>query len=115
MKKIPTPFLEDILESIIRIEKYIAEIDDDREAFENDIEKQDAVIRRIEIIGEATKKLENDFREQYSEISWRKMAGMRDVLIHEYDQIDLDLIWEVVTNDLPILKKSVQDILDKVA
>ena len=113
MKKIPTPYLEDILNSILRIEEYIVEVEDNREAFDQDLEKQDAVIRRIEIIGEATKRLEKDFRDQYSEIPWRKMAGMRDVLIHEHDQIDLDLVWEVVVKDLPILKKSVQSVLDQ--
>lgn len=113
MNKIPTPYLEDILESIFRIEKYIGEIKNNRKDFEEDLEKQDAVIRRIEIIGEATKRLEKDFKDQYSEIPWRKMAGMRDVLVHEYDQIDLDLVWEVIIKDLPILKKSVQIVLDQ--
>jgi len=89
------------------------EVQVSREAFDEDLEKQDAVIRRIEIIGEATKRLEKDFKDQYSEIPWRKMAGMRDVLIHEYDQIDLDLVWEVVVKELPILKKSVQIVLDQ--
>jgi len=95
------------------IESYIAEIDKDKKAFENNIEKQDSVIRRLEIIGEATKRLKEDFKNQYSEIPWRRMAGMRDVLIHEYDQVDLDLVWEVIIKDLPILKESVQDILNK--
>lgn len=115
MNKISTPYLEDILESISRIEQYLGKIDNNKKVFEEDVEKQDSVIRRIEIIGEATKRLEEDFRDQYSKIPWRKMAGMRDVLIHEYDLIDLDLVWEVAIKDLPILKESVQNVLDQIS
>lgn len=114
MKKTSTPYLEDILESIFRIEEYIEKINQNKKAFESNIEKQDSVLRRLELIGEATKRLEKKFRNKHAEIPWRKMAGMRDVLIHEYDQIDLDLVWEVIVTDLPILKKSVQNLLNKI-
>ena len=113
MKKDPKPYLEDILQSIARIEEYLSEIEQNKISFEANVEKQDAVIRRIELIGEATKRLESGFKDQFPDIPWRKMAGMRDILIHEYDQIDLDLIWKVVVDELPILKRSIREALAK--
>ena len=104
MNKISTPYIEDIIKSISIIEKYLSEIDVNREAFDGDLQLQDALIRRLEIIGEATKRLEEEFKNQYPDIPWRKMAGMRDVLIHDYDEVDLDLVWEVVTKDILFLK-----------
>lgn len=115
MKKDPAPYLEDILESITRIEEYLAKINNDKQVFESNVEKQDSVIRRLEIIGEATKRLAEEFRVQFPDIPWRRMAGMRDVLIHDYDEIDLDLVWKVVIEELPILKESVQQVSKKVS
>jgi uncharacterized protein with HEPN domain len=112
MKKIPTPFLEDILKSIALISEYLSEIKYDKQRFLEDFEKQDSVIRRIEVIGEATKRLESDFRDQFPNIPWRNMAGMRDVLIHEYDQVDLELVWKTVTEDLPLLQQELSKILE---
>ena len=82
MKKVPTPYITDILTSISQIEKYLAEIKNDKQSFLDDIEKQDAVIRRLEIIGDATKRLEEGFKSQFPDIPWKEISGMRDVLIH---------------------------------
>ncbi|OGK14394.1 hypothetical protein A3A93_00395 [Candidatus Roizmanbacteria bacterium RIFCSPLOWO2_01_FULL_38_12] len=82
MKKVPTPYITDILTSITQIEKYLAEIKNDKQSFLDDIEKQDAVIRRLEIIGDATKRLEEGFKSQFPDIPWKEISGMRDVLIH---------------------------------
>ena len=82
MKKVPTPYITDILTSITQIEKYLAEIKNDKQSFIDDIEKQDAVIRRLEIIGDATKRLEEGFKSQFPDIPWKEISGMRDVLIH---------------------------------
>lgn len=112
MNKVPAPYLQEILDSISKIESYIAKIENNKEAFEQSVEKQDAVIRRIEVIGEATKRLEAGFKDNFPEIPWRKMTGMRDVLIHDYDEIDIDLIWRVIQDDLPTLKKSIQLVLE---
>jgi uncharacterized protein with HEPN domain len=65
---------------------------------------QDAVIRNIEIIGEATKKISKDLKSQYREIPWKEMSGMRDKLIHDYFGVDVDVVWKTVTEDIPYLK-----------
>lgn len=66
-------------------------------------EKVSAILYQIAVIGEATKRLSQEFRQQHSEIPWRELAGMRDVLIHKYDQVDFDVIWDVVQSKLPEL------------
>ncbi len=70
-----------------------------------------AFVRSIEIIGEAAKKVSPEFKERYSDIDWKAMAGMRDRLIHDYLGIDYDLVWDVVINKIPSLKKRVEEIL----
>ncbi len=70
-----------------------------------------AFVRSIEIIGEAAKKVSPEFKERYSDIDWKAMAGMRDRLIHDYLGIDYDLVWDVVINKIPPLRKRVEEIL----
>ncbi|ONN27352.1 hypothetical protein XJ44_04230 [Thermosipho affectus] len=70
-----------------------------------------AVIREMEVIGEATKNLSHKFREKYPEIPWRKMAGMRDVLIHGYFKTDLEAVWKTAVEDIPILKPKIERII----
>ena len=77
-----TVYINDMLESITRIEKYIKNIDED--GFLKDDKIQDAVLRRLEIIGEATKKIPNELKRKYPLIPWKKVAGLRDILIHAY-------------------------------
>ncbi|MGI0482274.1 DUF86 domain-containing protein [Geminocystis sp. CENA526] len=72
-----------------------------------------AFLRSLEIIGEATKKLPHDFRQQYPEIPWKKMTGMRDKLIHEYFGVDYNLVWDVIINDIPLLHQQIQAILNR--
>ncbi len=85
----------DILIAARLIRQFIEGID--KEIFESDLMRQSAVIRQLEIIGEATKRLSQDFRAVYPQIPWRQMAGMRDILIHNYDDIELDEVWNVAT------------------
>lgn len=79
--------------------------------FEESVEKRDSVIRRLEIIGEAVKGLPADLRSEYSKVSWAKIAGARDILIHEFFRVDLELTWDMVKKDLPNLRRSVREIL----
>lgn len=74
---------------------------------------QDAVIRRIAIIGEAVKNISMNFREKYSEIAWKKIAGMRDKVIHGYFNVDIDRVWVVIIKDIPLLKREIEDIINK--
>lgn len=101
--------LVDIFDAIQLINQYMKDID--REAFEENTEKQDAVLRRIIIVGEATKRLSVEFRNQHSDIPWKKIAGMRDVLSHDYDEVDLDEVWSVVTWSLPELYQYIQPLI----
>jgi len=91
MKKDPLVYIDDIRDSIEAIKRYTAGLT--KEDFFSSAEKQDAVYRRLEVIGEAANRLPDEFRNQYSLIPWYKIVGMRNVLIHEYDSIDLDRVW----------------------
>jgi uncharacterized protein with HEPN domain len=111
MKKNPIIYIEHISICISRIREYTREIDENTFLKNNLV--QDAVIRNFEIIGEATKKLDEDFRLKYSEIEWKKIAGMRDKLIHDYIGVDLWAVWGVVENIIPTLDKQIKEILEK--
>lgn len=101
--------LEDILEAIQRIEEYTDRMD--IEDFSNSSLHQDAVARNLSIIGEAVKGISQRTREKYSVIDWRKIAGLRDILIHAYFGIDTEIVWDVVQNKLPELKNQIQKII----
>lgn len=111
MRKNPIIYIEHISICIARIKEYTAGIDEAGFLANNLI--QDAVIRNFEIIGEATKKLNEDFRATYSDIEWKKIAGMRDKLIHDYIGVDLWAVWGVVEKIIPSLELQIQEILKK--
>ena len=103
--------LHDILDSARLIERYTAGLD--REAFDRDVATQDAVIRRFEIIGEATKRLSPELRGRHQGVPWRAMASMRDRVIHGYDTVDLEMVWKTVKEDLPPLRQKMETILSE--
>ena len=101
--------LLDILQSAIIAGRHLENIK--FEDFENDIKTQDAVIRRLEIIGEASSKISSETQNTYRDLPWQKMKGMRNFLIHEYDDIDIKTVWDTVFNNLPPLIKDLKKIL----
>lgn len=95
--------IDDILEAIGKIERYTKGMDFD--AWQADEKTVDAVIRNIEVIGEASSHLPDGVLKQYDDIPWSLMKGIRTILAHEYFGVDLEIIWKTVTEDLPLLKK----------
>ena len=101
-------FIEDILNSIKNIEEFSKNLDKDK--FSKDILRQSAIIRQLEIIGEAAKNVPNSFREKYPNIAWKDIAGVRDILSHAYFGVNLDRVWKIIETDLPKLKKEISRI-----
>lgn len=101
-------YVYDILKAIDLIESFVSEMN--FEDFKKDLKTQSAVIRQFEIIGEAVKKLDKNLTIKHPEVDWSAVAGMRDLLTHHYFGVDLDLVWESVTEDLPTFKKTMKAI-----
>ena len=91
-------YIRDITDSVAKIEQYTQTIDEQN--FMANTQLQDAVLRRLEIIGEAVKNIPQDFRDRYPHIPWREIAGLRDVLIHEYFGVNMRRVWKVITQDI---------------
>lgn len=108
MTKDPRVYLAHILECIQKIERFTA---DGKSRFHRDDMVQDAVIRNLEIIGEAAKRIDEDYRAACPDIPWRALAGLRDVLIHQYEGVDIGRVWAIVEKDLPPLKQAIADLL----
>lgn len=95
-------YVNQILDAINKIQDYTVE---GRDIFYETIIIQDAVMRNIEIIGEIAKRISDDFKAKYDTVPWRKMAGIRDVLIHDYDSIDMSIVWNVISMELPKIRR----------
>ena len=104
-------YLKDILEAIHKIERYTENIG--FEEFVSNELVQDGVVRNLEIIGEAAKNIPEDIKREYPDVEWRKIAGLRDILIHAYFGIDVEIVWDIVKNKVPKLKEKIEEILSK--
>ena len=104
-------YLMDIKISIEKIEKYTEDLS--FEQFTEDELIQDGVVRNLEIIGEAVKNIPEEIKDSEQDMGWKKIAGLRDILIHAYFGIDVDIVWDIVKNKVPELKKKVLKLLDE--
>lgn len=96
------------MQAVARIDTYVTGITFD--AFTLDTKTQDAVVRNLEIIGEAVKRLPDDFRATHPDIAWRPAAAMRDFLIHEYPEVDVRAVWDTIKNDLPPFRHAIEEL-----
>ncbi len=111
MKRSYQEFLQDILDAINEIDAFIHGIS--FETFQGNREKVLAVVKLLEIIGEAVKKIPPERRQLYPQLPWKSIAGMKDILVHEYWQIDVEVVWSTVQQSLPELKAVVMKELEK--
>jgi uncharacterized protein with HEPN domain len=108
----PVDYLKDILDSIEKVEEFIEGFEFDE--FSKDTKTIYAVVRALEILGEATKNLPNSLREKHPEVPWKDMAGFRDKVVHGYFGVDLEVVWHTAVEDAPALKPLITKILDEI-
>ena len=108
MKKDPRIYLAQILERIVRIEDFVCV---GKKAFLDNPLIQDAVIRNLEVIGEASRRVGAEYQLAHPEIPWREMSGLRNILIHDYESVNLEKIWQVIEKELPSVKNTIERML----
>lgn len=101
-------FLQDVLEAITNVSEFVGPMTLDE--FKADKKTLHAVVRNLEVIGEAVKSVPQDVRERYPHVPWQRIAALRDILIHHYFEIDVDIVWDIVRNKLPELKLQLEAI-----
>ena len=101
-------FLEDILSAVADLRSYVAGAS--RKTLDSDAKTRDAVIRCLEVIGEAVKRLPEDSLSKYPDVDWAGFARMRDILSHQYFGVDLDIVWDVVEKEIPLLENRVRQL-----
>ena len=102
MKRNTNLYLKDIVDAIENIESFLKGVN--KEDFVKNLEKQSAVVRQLEIIGEAAKNISSDLRRKYLDISWKDIIGFRDIATHAYFRLNLAMVWQITQKDLPYLK-----------
>lgn len=105
------PYIQHILDAIKDIEKSVKNISEEQFVKNKDI--KDSNIRRLEIIGEAVKKISDFLKEKYPKIPWKEIAGTRDKMIHQYFGVDLEIVWNIITKEIPKLKKEIKKIKEE--
>ena len=106
MQRDPIVLFDEILNAISEIRSFLSGITELIQ-YKNDLKTKKAVERNLEIIGEAVKKIPNEIKEKYPDVEWRKVAGLRDFLIHGYYEIDDEVIWSVIENKMEVLKSQI--------
>lgn len=105
-------YIQDTIEAMKKIEEYSKGLSFDE--FSEDCKTIDAIIRNFEIIGEATKNIPEEMKKEYPEVPWKRMAGIRDKLIHEYFGVDTDILWKAIKEELPEIKSKIEKILTEI-
>jgi uncharacterized protein with HEPN domain len=111
MSRDPAVALGDILECLSRVDTFSAGLTE--AAFSADMLVQDGIIKNLMVIGEAVKRVPVEVRDRYPDVQWRRIAGLRDTLIHQYDGVDLPTVWDIVANELPRLRQQITEILER--
>ena len=111
MSKNDAIYINHILDTIRDIETSIKGLS--KEEFQNNKDISDACVRRLEIIGEAVKNISKGIKARYPKVEWRKIAGTRDMVIHSYFNVDLDIIWNIVKNEIPLLRRQILKIKEE--
>ena len=108
MSRDPSLFVDDMIAACEKIQRYVAMRP--RSVFESDEQTFDAVLKNLEVIGEAAKRLPGEVKDSHPEVSWRDIAGLRDIIVHEYFGLDLDIVWDVVDKRVPTLLVQLRDL-----
>ena len=104
-------YLQDVLEAAERVRGYITGLS--LKTFSEDVKTVDAVVRNLEVIGEAIKQVPDDVRSKYTQVEWKRISGLRDILIHQYFGVDVEIIWDIVQNKLPVLETQIRQIIEE--
>ncbi len=101
-------YIDDVKEAVAKIEEYSKGLSFDK--FKKNDLVIDAIVRNLGVLGEAAKNVPTDFKEKYKDIPWRKIAGMRNIVVHEYFSVDSEILWKTIQQDIPELKKMINKI-----